>query len=300
MVSGGGALAMYLENFFEAIGLLILVGYGLTETSPVVCNRRREHCVRGTAGWPVSGTEFRITDPDTRQALPAGQTGLICVRGEQVFRGYFRDAEATARAIDAERFFDTGDLGFISPHTHRAVAAGERVAAIGLCGSGDAGGAGSASAGRTDRPQPGEDAGRATDHVDVPRAVGEAAFGGGERSGHRRPGGARRDAARVGGAAKVLECGDDAAPRNRRQHRDAARVCAPGADCALSPDPGAVHRGEWHAHADAQGEAERGRRAVRRVDPVDVSLGLNREIGGEGGPRLSCYPELKAPVAPFS
>ncbi|KAK4534653.1 hypothetical protein CDCA_CDCA02G0678 [Cyanidium caldarium] len=124
MVSGGGALAMYLENFFEAIGLLILVGYGLTETSPVVCNRRREHCVRGTAGWPVSGTEFRITDPDTRQALPAGQTGLICVRGEQVFRGYFRDAEATARAIDAERFFDTGDLGFISPHTGDVVITG--------------------------------------------------------------------------------------------------------------------------------------------------------------------------------
>ncbi|MCU6609535.1 AMP-binding protein, partial [Klebsiella pneumoniae] len=83
-VSGGGSLAMHLENFFEIVGLPVLVGYGLTETSPVTHARRPWHNLRGSAGQPIPGTEAKIVDPETRQPLPLGKTGLVLLRGPQV------------------------------------------------------------------------------------------------------------------------------------------------------------------------------------------------------------------------
>ncbi|KAF6005389.1 Acyl-CoA synthetase long-chain member [Cyanidiococcus yangmingshanensis] len=124
LVSGGGSLAMFLDDFFEAIGVLLIVGYGLTETSPVVANRLREHNVRGTTGLAVPGTDLKIVDPETRQVVSAGQTGIICARGEQIFQGYYKEPEATSRVFDSDGFFDTGDLGFFSPHTGDLVITG--------------------------------------------------------------------------------------------------------------------------------------------------------------------------------
>jgi len=71
---------MHLDNFFEIIGIEILVGYGLTETSPVT-NRRPWHNLRGSS---IPSTEIRIVDPETRQPLPVGQRGLILARGPQI------------------------------------------------------------------------------------------------------------------------------------------------------------------------------------------------------------------------
>ncbi|MGK7876973.1 MAG: long-chain fatty acid--CoA ligase [Xenococcaceae cyanobacterium] len=115
VLSGGGSLSMHLDNFYEIVGITLLVGYGLTETSPVTNARLLGHNLRGSSGRPIPGTEIRIVDPDTRQTLPQGQRGLVLIRGPQVMQGYYKKPEATAKAIDAEGWFDSGDLGWVTP-----------------------------------------------------------------------------------------------------------------------------------------------------------------------------------------
>ena len=110
-ISGGGALALHVDGFFEAIGIELLVGYGLTETSPVLSCRRAWSNRRGSAGQPLPDTALKIVDPESRRTLAIGERGLVLARGPQVMAGYFGKPEATARVIDAEGWFDTGDLG---------------------------------------------------------------------------------------------------------------------------------------------------------------------------------------------
>ncbi|MBD1838060.1 long-chain fatty acid--CoA ligase [Coleofasciculus sp. FACHB-64] len=114
LISGGGSLAMHLENFFEIIGLEVLVGYGLTETSPVLTARQPWCNLRGSSGRFLPGTEIKIVDPETRKPLPAGSRGLVLARGPQVMQGYYQNPQATAKAIDSEGWFDSGDLGWLT------------------------------------------------------------------------------------------------------------------------------------------------------------------------------------------
>jgi long-chain acyl-CoA synthetase len=116
VVSGGGSIADHLEDFFEIVGINILGGYGLTETSPITHARRPWRNVRGADGEPLPTTETRIVDLETRQDLPIGQRGLILLRGHQIMQGYYKNPEATAKAIDKEGWFDTGDLGMLTAH----------------------------------------------------------------------------------------------------------------------------------------------------------------------------------------
>lgn len=113
-ISGGGALARHLDDFYEMINVPILVGYGLTETAPVTNARTPRHNLRYSSGQPLPGTEVRIVDPESRQSLPPETQGLVLIRGPQVMQGYYGQPEATARAIDAEGWFDSGDLGWIT------------------------------------------------------------------------------------------------------------------------------------------------------------------------------------------
>ncbi|MGF1517689.1 MAG: long-chain fatty acid--CoA ligase [Nodosilinea sp.] len=114
LISGGGSLARHIDIFFEIIGVQLVVGYGLTETAPVLSARRPWHNLRGAAGQPIPFTEIKIVDPETRQELTQGSQGLVLARGPQVMAGYYRNPEATQKAIDPEGWFDTGDLGWIS------------------------------------------------------------------------------------------------------------------------------------------------------------------------------------------
>lgn len=114
LISGGGSLARHIDIFFEIIGVPLLVGYGLTETSPVLSARRPWRNLRGAAGQPIPFTEIKIVDLETRQEVPQGAQGLVLARGPQIMEGYYRNPEATQKAIDPEGWFDTGDLGWIS------------------------------------------------------------------------------------------------------------------------------------------------------------------------------------------
>jgi long-chain acyl-CoA synthetase len=115
LICGGGSLAQHLEDFFEIVGIQILVGYGLTETSPVLSARRYYRNLRGASGLTLANTEFKIVDLETHQTLPQGKRGLVMAKGPQIMQGYYLNADATRKAIDSEGWFDTGDIGWLTP-----------------------------------------------------------------------------------------------------------------------------------------------------------------------------------------
>jgi long-chain acyl-CoA synthetase len=109
-VSGGGALPPYVDEFFAAVGITLLEGYGLTETSPVLAARTFDRLVLGTVGLPIPGTEIRIVDEQGRD-VPQGHKGIVLCRGGQVMVGYHKRPEETAKVLSPEGWFNTGDLG---------------------------------------------------------------------------------------------------------------------------------------------------------------------------------------------
>ncbi len=115
-ISGGGALPRHMDDFFEIVGVNVLVGYGLTETSPVTNVRRPWRNLKGSSGPAIADTSVRIIDLETRQDLPQGKRGLVLLRGPQIMRGYYNNPEATAKAIDTDGWFDSGDLGWLTSY----------------------------------------------------------------------------------------------------------------------------------------------------------------------------------------
>ena len=111
-ISGGGSMSRDVEEFFSAIGIKLLDGYGLTETAPVIGLQRYPRSIQGYM-QPFEGTEIKIVDTETGEPLGIGQKGELLVRGPQVMKGYFNDPERTARAIDSDGFFHTGDLAIV-------------------------------------------------------------------------------------------------------------------------------------------------------------------------------------------
>ncbi|CAI0447589.1 unnamed protein product [Linum tenue] len=115
-ISGGGSLPSHVDRFFEAIGVNLQNGYGMTETAPVTAARRLSHNVLGSIGHPLSHTEFKIVDAETGESLPPGTKGIVKVRGPQVMKGYYKNPRATEQVLDKDGWMNTGDIGWIAPH----------------------------------------------------------------------------------------------------------------------------------------------------------------------------------------
>lgn len=121
-ISGGGALQPHVDEFFNFIGIPVLEGYGMTETSPVLAVRTWKNLVLGTVGHPYPETEIRIIDLHTgdilypcawRRGRGRGLRGEIHVRGPQVMKGYYKDPEGTARIL-RDGWMNTGDIGMVT------------------------------------------------------------------------------------------------------------------------------------------------------------------------------------------
>jgi long-chain acyl-CoA synthetase len=108
-IAGGAPLPAELEQFWSRLGFLVVQGYGLTETAPIVSLSHPFHVRRGTVGKPLGGVEVKIA-----------ADGEVLVRGENVTRGYFQSPGETAAAIE-DGWLHTGDIGELDAEGHLVI-----------------------------------------------------------------------------------------------------------------------------------------------------------------------------------
>jgi len=109
-------LAETHKQFEERTGHRILERYGMTETNMNTSNPYDGDRRAGTVGFPLPGIEVRISDSETGAPISIGETGMIEVKGPNVFKGYWRNPEKTVEDFRSDVFFITGDLGMIDEH----------------------------------------------------------------------------------------------------------------------------------------------------------------------------------------
>lgn len=105
IICGGAKLDEEIIRTFDAIGITVLNGYGITECSPLISANRNKYRKPGSVGTPILACRVKIDDPDEN-----GE-GEICVKGPNVMLGYYNNPEATAEVFDKDGFFHTGDYG---------------------------------------------------------------------------------------------------------------------------------------------------------------------------------------------
>lgn len=121
-VSGGAALPPDINTFFNAAGLTIIQGYGLTETSPVMCANTIDDAVIGTVGTVIQGVTVGIQSLEDNSIIAAisgedypnhttSEAGEILCKGPNVMKGYWKNDEATQEMIDSDGWLHTGDVG---------------------------------------------------------------------------------------------------------------------------------------------------------------------------------------------
>ena len=113
IIVGGAALSREVEQFLISINFPITVGYGATECAPLISYSDYKDFVPASCGTPVDHMEARIDSTD-----PTKKPGEILARGTNVMLGYYKNAEATAEAIDKDGWYHTGDLGTMSADGH--------------------------------------------------------------------------------------------------------------------------------------------------------------------------------------
>lgn len=118
-ISGGGALPRHIDEFFNAIGIPVYEGYGMTECSPVISMRSVSNVQVGTVGRIVNGTNVQIRS-ETNEILPQGSIGVIWVKGPGVTSGYYKNASATENVLK-DGWLNTGDLGRIDEYGNLSI-----------------------------------------------------------------------------------------------------------------------------------------------------------------------------------
>lgn len=115
-VAGGGAFPPKIDEFFWAIGVKVVEGYGLTETAPIVSVRPIASPVFRTIGSPIRGVKARIVDPQDGFVLGRCKEGVLQVKGDTVMKGYYKNPEMTAKVMTVDGWLDTGDLAIFTIH----------------------------------------------------------------------------------------------------------------------------------------------------------------------------------------
>lgn len=113
-VAGGGALPPAIDKFFWAIGVMLVEGYGLTETAPIISVRPFARPVLGNVGRPIRELAAKVVDPATGKEVKRGKKGALLVKGPTVMKGYYKRPDLTAEVIDENGWFNTGDLARLS------------------------------------------------------------------------------------------------------------------------------------------------------------------------------------------
>ena len=117
IIAGSTAPRGLISDVIEKMNIKGLIqSYGMTETSPAITANNHDDSVwlkSETAGYPLPGVEIKIIDEITGADLPEGKEGEICVRGDNIMKGYYKQPEETARVIDEEGWLHTGDVGLL-------------------------------------------------------------------------------------------------------------------------------------------------------------------------------------------
>ena len=114
-IAGGGAYPKNIDEFFWAIGVEIVEGYGLTETAPIVAVRPIAAPIYRTIGSPIRGIQARIVDMDG-YVLERGQQGILQIKGPTVMKGYYKRPDLTEKVMTVDGWLDTGDLAVFTIH----------------------------------------------------------------------------------------------------------------------------------------------------------------------------------------
>ncbi|MCQ2596701.1 MAG: AMP-binding protein [Treponema sp.] len=108
-ISGGGGCPPKLDKFFNAVGIQVVEGYGMTETAPIVSIRNRFAPVLGTIGRPLEYNDAKIIKADGTPAKP-GEKGVLYIKGLNVMKGYYKRPELTAEILSEDGWLNTGDI----------------------------------------------------------------------------------------------------------------------------------------------------------------------------------------------
>jgi long-chain acyl-CoA synthetase len=112
-ISGGGALPPAIDEFFWAVGIKVVEGYGLTETAPVVSVRPIAAPIFGTVGSPIRGVQARVVDQNGI-VLGRARQGALQIKGGTVMKGYYRRDDLTEKVMTIDGWFDTGDIAMFT------------------------------------------------------------------------------------------------------------------------------------------------------------------------------------------
>ena len=134
-VGGGALLDIELQKWYNAIGVPVFQGYGLSEATPIICANSAGHAIFGSSGRTVQPMDIKICDEEHNE-LPDGQTGEIVIRGENVMAGYWKNPEATASTV-IDGWLYTGDRGYLYPKDRRYLYVTGRFKSLLIAADGD-------------------------------------------------------------------------------------------------------------------------------------------------------------------